>query len=243
MAEAFRGALDQLDLAFVRDDASQAYVAAVAPNRHNVHRAPDFTNLLHPDLPARLNDLRGQSVVIPNEKMVAGAAPAVRAAYLSFLKTALEALRRSGRQVFILVHEGAADQALALELNADLELPARIVDEPSALVTKAVIAAADLAVSSRFHGLVSALSSGVPALACGWSHKYDELLADYGCPEYSIRLDDRDRWSEHLDRFLADAPTPEFRAKLAAAEAVQRQRSEAMWDMVVKALRGINRGP
>jgi polysaccharide pyruvyl transferase WcaK-like protein len=239
MAEAFRQALDHLDLAFVRDDASQVYVEAVAPGRSNVHRAPDFTNLLHPELPARLNHLKGRSVVIPNEKMVTGEPAETRTAYVAFLRMAVEAIRRSGREVFILVHEGAPDRALAQELNATLEPPAPIVDERSALVTKAVIGAADLVVSSRFHGLVSALSSGVPALACGWSHKYDELLADYGCPGYSIRADDRDRWPAHLDRFLAEAPTPAFREALATAAAEQRRRSEAMWEIVIDLLRVI----
>jgi len=238
MAEAFGSALSRLDLAFVRDKASMAYVEAAAPGRPNVRYAPDFTNLLHPELPSRLEHLRGQSVVIPNEKMVSDQPAQTRVEYIAFLKAAVEALRRSGRTVFILVHEGAPDRALAAELNAQLDLPAAVVDEPSALVTKAVIGAADVAVSSRFHGLVSALSSGVPSLACGWSHKYDELLADYGCGQYSIRLDDRERRGQHLERFLAEAATPAFRAALAAAGAEQRQRSEAMWDEVIALLCG-----
>jgi polysaccharide pyruvyl transferase WcaK-like protein len=240
MAAAFRDALDRLDLAFVRDGASQAYVEAVAPGRPHVHRAPDFTNLLHPELPPRLYQLRGLSLVIPNEKMVSGEPVEVRATYLAFLKAAVEALQRSGREVAILVHEGDADRALAQRVRAELDNPPRIVDEPSALITKAVIAASDVVVSSRFHGLVSALSSGVPALACGWSHKYDELLADYGCAEYSIRLDGAG--AERLEAFLTHAATPSFRSRLAEAAAEQRRRSEAMWEQVVALLKGRVKG-
>lgn len=29
----------------------------------------------------------------------------------------------------------------------------------------------------------NALSQAVPAIATGWSHKYQELLQEYGCPE------------------------------------------------------------
>lgn len=238
MAAAFREALTNVDLAFVRDKASLGYVEAAAPGAANVRYAPDFTNLLHPELPGRLEPLRGKAAVIPNEKMVSGKPPETRARYLAFLKAAMMALRAAGHDVYILVHEGAPDQQLARELNASLDQPAIIVDEPSALVTKAVIGAAGLIVSSRFHGLVSALSAGTPALACGWSHKYGELLADYGCPQHSISLDDQDRWAASLAAFLADASSDAFRQKLAAAADAQRARSEAMWDEVIAVIRG-----
>jgi colanic acid/amylovoran biosynthesis protein len=35
-------------------------------------------------------------------------------------------------------------------------------------------------VGSRYHGLIFALSQGVPCLAIGWSHKYAELLSQFG---------------------------------------------------------------
>ena len=236
MAEQFRKALDHLDLAFVRDDASQAYVEAVAPGRPHVHRAPDFTNLLHPELPHRLEGLRGLSVVIPNEKMVAGKGDAARARYLGFLKAAVEAIRRSGREATILLHEGQQDRAIAAALNESLERPAPIVDEPSALVTKALISTAELAVSSRFHGLVSSLSSAVPSLACGWSHKYLELMADYGCADLIVEIDKPESWDSQLEKLLARTSDRAFRSALADRAAEERTKSEMMWSTVLKAI-------
>jgi colanic acid/amylovoran biosynthesis protein len=33
-------------------------------------------------------------------------------------------------------------------------------------------------ITSRFHAMISALSTGTPVLVVGWSHKYDEVLAE-----------------------------------------------------------------
>ncbi|WP_181008493.1 polysaccharide pyruvyl transferase family protein [Sphingomonas montanisoli] len=236
MAEAFRGALDRLDIAFVRDSSSAAFVEAVAPGHRAVRRAPDFTNLLHPELPRRLDDLRGLPVVIPNEKMVTGKSDAVRANYLAFLKTAIDMIRAAGKAPFILVHEGAKDRALAHELNALLDTKARIVDEASALDTKAVISVAELSVSSRFHGLVSGLSAAVPSLACGWSHKYRELMADYGCPDLIVDIEKPDSWAGKFQLLLDSAAAPGFRSALAAKGEEERAKSEAMWSEVVRTI-------
>lgn len=237
MAEAFRAALDLLDIAFVRDAASQAYVEAAAPGRTNIHRAPDFTNLLHPDLPSRLDHLRGRSVVIPNEKMVTGKGEAVRTAYLRFLAMATKRMQDASHRPFILVHEGEPDRRLAQELNEVLKVPLDVIDEPSALVTKAVIGVCALSVSSRFHGLVSGVAAAVPSLACGWSHKYRELMADYGCPDMVVDIDTPDSWEAKIDALIAAAADPAFRERLGAHAATEREKSEAMWKRVIATIR------
>ncbi len=45
-----------------------------------------------------------------------------------------------------------------------------------ASLTKAVESQLDFMIGSRFHSCVFALSSGVPAIALGWAHKYPELM-------------------------------------------------------------------
>jgi colanic acid/amylovoran biosynthesis protein len=236
MAETFGSALDRLDLVFVRDAASAAYVEAVAPGRPNLRRAPDFTNLLHPALPPALEALRGRSVVIPNEKLVSGKGDEVRCTYREFLKLAIERLRSAGHDPVLLVHEGAKDRALASEVAQTLAAPIQIVDHPSALVTKAIVSAAAVAVSSRFHGLVSALSAAVPSLSCGWSHKYRELMRDYGSEELTLLLDKRDSWDAALSLLIERAGDPAFRETLRAHGEKQRAASEAMWGEVLECI-------
>jgi polysaccharide pyruvyl transferase WcaK-like protein len=63
---------------------------------------------------------------------------------------------------------------------------------------KAVLGACDAVVSSRYHSLVAALSMGVPCLAVGWHHKYQELFRLFGLDEWLFDCSDCDR-----DRLIA----------------------------------------
>jgi len=237
MGEAFRKALGRLDLVFVRDRVSLRHVRAVAPEGSNIHSAPDFTNLLHPPLSARHAGLVGHSFVIPNEKMVAGERSASRPDYVRFMATAVKAIARSGRTVDLLIHEGPKDRALADEINAALPEPIAVIDAASPLETKAIIASADLIVSSRFHGLVSALSNAVPSLACGWSHKYAELMTDYGAPDLIVDIGREEYWAPRLQALLDAASSPLFRASLKQAADAQKLLSGEMWTQTIAAIR------
>ena len=238
MAAAWREAQRSADLVYVRDRASMAYVQATGAQGGNVHLSPDFTNLLHPALPERLAGVRGAFLVIPNERVVVGKDASRRAGYLEFLRTCTERFLATGRKVLLLVHEGAGDRRLAAELNALLSRQIEVIDEPSPLVTKAVIGAAHATVSSRFHGLVSALSAAVPSAACGWAHKYGELMSDYGCPELNIDLSaDAGSWSHQLEQLVRAAQDDSARAALRSAARQQQERSEEMWASIFSLLR------
>jgi colanic acid/amylovoran biosynthesis protein len=232
MADAFTKVLNAADLVYVRDNVSMKYVTALAPGGSNVRLSPDFTNLLHPELPARLAHLRGYAFIIPNEKVVNGNQDQ-RRTYIDFLQLAVEKLRATGRSVALLVHEGKGDKALAAELNAVLSAPLEVVDEGSPLVTKAVIGQSYATVSSRFHGLISAVSSGVPSVACGWTHKYAEVMSDYGCADLNLVLSDRSTWHQTLDKLVSSAADPALRSSLAAAAHMQRGKSIEMWNEVI----------
>lgn len=55
----------------------------------------------------------------------------------------------------------------------------------SAESLKSILGQCDAVVASRYHSLLFAISSGVPAISVGWSHKYDELLGDLGLAKYA----------------------------------------------------------
>lgn len=229
MAETFGDVIERAELVWVRDASSMGYIQKLGPVPPTVRPAPDFTNLLHPPLPERLNHVRGLALLIPNEKVVTGADDGRRERYLQFFVEAAVALEAAGQGVALLIHEGRKDRELAHAICARLGRDLPFVDEPSALDTKAVIASAAMIVTSRFHGLVSALSAGVPALASGWSHKYAELLADYGCGQNLVDLDRPEQWNSLFTALVAQADDPVELERLKAEAEVQRERSREMW--------------
>lgn len=53
-----------------------------------------------------------------------------------------------------------------------------------------LIAGCTVAVSSRFHGMVSALATGTPVAATAWSHKYAEVMRQFGMEDFVLEARD-----------------------------------------------------
>ncbi len=62
-------------------------------------------------------------------------------------------------------------------------------------------------IGSRFHALVGALCQGVPVIATSWSHKYEELLGEYGVPELLLKPSDGDDLVVGVLRSVLDDPS------------------------------------
>ncbi len=86
-------------------------------------------------------------------------------------------MQKHGVSPQVLLHEPKEDKDLADELTQALDCP--IIELEDARDIKNCIKHSYVTVTARFHGLVSALSTGTPAMAVGWSHKYKELLTDF----------------------------------------------------------------
>lgn len=234
-AHAVAEALGRADIVFARDDASFAHLRAAGAQ--GVRQAPDFTNLLAPRPTPETEAHRGAGVLIPNAKMLEARGEDAREGYLRFLEAAAATLRDCAGETLILIHEGAGDRRIADELGGRLDAPPPILEIEDPLEAKALLAGAGAVISSRFHGLVSALSCGAPSLACGWSHKYEALMADYDCPELSVSLSDEAGWRALLDRFGAAVKHGDLRATVLAAAVREKAKSAAMWDAVEETLR------
>jgi len=71
---------------------------------------------------------------------------------------------------------------------------------------RAIIRSAHVAVTGRFHGMVSALEVGTPPVVVGWSHKYGEVLSQFNLAAQGIAVEDlsADNLIAAVDRTLAD---------------------------------------
>jgi len=176
--------LDQAGLVFARDDTSLSYLEDLKLSTI-VKRAPDFTIPLSPPQIDRV--MPGPFVaIVPNSKIVAKQV-AGTSEYVSRLVEYGNACRSHGVDALVVVHE-SGDLELGTEIGR--RLVADVFTHENPMILKAVIGQSELVVSSRFHAIVGGLSQGVPTLALGWSHKYRELLKDFGVENWLVTMDE-----------------------------------------------------
>lgn len=187
---AAKRAFEAASIVFAREQESFSHVNICAPFA-NLYQAPDFTNLL--SAPPKENYLRYKDGVafILNSKMISNKNENIqwRERYISLIKMVIEAFIAQGEKVFLLNHEGESDQNICHEVNKVLQYSLDIVAPSSPLDVKAIIGGAKVAVCSRYHGCVSALSQGVPCIGTSWSHKYENLFAEYDNKELMMSSD------------------------------------------------------
>lgn len=178
--EAAVNMLSRATAVFAREIESFQHARALS-NRKNVFQAPDFTNLLTPQLIDDYQHLAGQVAIIPNSKMLSkkNLNNTWLTRYIDVLVDAIEVMQEQGQKVFLLNHEGIEDQNVCLLINQRLCDAINIVEPRNALDVKSIISQCKLVICSRFHGCVSALSQGVPCIATSWSHKYEQLFSEY----------------------------------------------------------------
>jgi len=224
---AIKTVADHADLMFARDPVSLAYLTEVVGERAHIRLAPDFTNLLAGE-PTSIT-LPGPSpvAIVPNARMLDKTDQTAAANYLEFLLDCAEALQANGHTPFFLVHEGAADLAIAKQVVSAMAAPVKILCPDDALQAKTLLGGCTGVVSSRYHAIISALSQGVPAIGTGWSHKYTALFADYGCPDALVSVTDQ---KNDIEAALAPIIDPAKRGAYASEleDVVPRIKAKAM---------------
>ena len=229
---AARSLLSQADLVYARDSVSLEAIASLGVAGVDARLAPDITVSLAGQVPTPSSETATPlGFIVPNEKMLQMAG---REAYLAFLSAVAVELRERGVDPVLLVHEtSGGDRRLADAVSAMVPGGVPVLEEEDPVRLKGLIGTGMVLVGSRFHALLAALSQGVPVVAMGWSHKYPALLADYGCPEFSLELPAApEAISQRLDTALGGGRDALVSGLLSHA-AIQRQRLEAVWHEVV----------
>lgn len=230
--------VDNANLVFARDQISYDHIVDVAGQQSHVTIAPDFTNLIEGEGQRSFDLSARKFCIIPNNRMVAKSETTSEGMYLKFLVVCTRYLVQRNQCPFVLIHEGEKDLWLANELRRRVGGHLNIVVEDSALRIKGIIGQCQGVISSRFHGLVSALSQGVPALATSWSHKYRMLLHDYGFPEGLIDVASTSEEIEaKIDLLIGTHNRDPIVERVIRAAADQKEKSERMWNEVISVIR------
>ncbi|WP_231364121.1 polysaccharide pyruvyl transferase family protein [Thioalkalivibrio sp. ALMg11] len=233
---AIRQAVDNIDLVMPREETSYKHLTNITGERENIRQYPDFTNLIDGVVPDYFDRNQHRVCLIPNYRMVDKTEISQRAAYLPFMARCARRLVVRGAQPFVLVHEGRNDMWLAERISeASGGIP--IIKENDPLKIKGILGASQATIGSRFHGLVSALSQGVPSLATGWSHKYVELFRDYDFAEGLMSVEDqKEKVEEKIDWLIDEDMSRAISDRLLENSERLKASSESMWNEVLRVI-------
>jgi polysaccharide pyruvyl transferase WcaK-like protein len=228
---------DHADLIYARDPVSYEHLVKTVGKRANIKMAPDFTNLLAGIVPHEFNVEKNRFCIVPNYRMIDKTSSRVSAGYLPFLTICIKYLQENDAKPFILIHEGENDFKLAQKVVRSLDKEIEIVKESDSLKIKGILGTCKGTLGSRFHGLVSSLSQGVPTLGTGWSHKYKMLFDSYNCSECMLSsLSDNEETYKKIDMILNEPWRSKIREKIIDSAIKQKQMTETMWNEVFEVI-------
>ncbi|MEE2025650.1 polysaccharide pyruvyl transferase family protein [Alkalimonas mucilaginosa] len=233
---AMRTIIQHARLLFVRDAVSRQHLeSCLSPLPAHVIQSPDFTVGLSPQaLPAAASPY---AALIPNNKVISPYhhpnADQLKDDYLAAFVQAADQLHQAGYAVKLVNHEGKEDAELCQHIQARAQ-HAEVVEITNPLAVKAYIGGASLVVSSRFHGAINALSQGVPCIATSWSHKYRQMMQDFGMEAYCIETLTPASIQQSINQLLADQATA--CAELKVRKEILLQKNQQMWQQLYQQL-------
>ena len=229
MAEESRALLDLCDLVYARDKDSLAHLQGLGLAKGvKLRLAPDITNLVEGVVPADAGEWRNRVCIVPNARMLDRTSDEHGKTYLDFMLAMVATIRDLGCEPWLVLHE-SNDAELASHINSKLGEPLPLLDA-DAVETKGIFAASRAVVASRYHALISSLSSGTPVMAMSWSHKYERLFEEYGHETYLMDPGAGEiEWKARLADLVCDPVRAGIVERLRAHAEHERQRVREMW--------------
>lgn len=175
------------DIIVAREKASYNYTLEMIGSTEKLWQYPDLTIKVSGVIPKEIRDKSNYVTIIPNLRMV-DQGKYKRSDYLEFLISATNICKSYGREVYIINHESSKDARLCKDVAENCQC--EVITGLNALEIKGFISKSYFTISSRYHGAVNSLSTGVPCLATSWSHKYEMLFADYDQVECILDIRD-----------------------------------------------------
>lgn len=177
--------LDSLGLTNVTDVADLAF-------------SLDEAGALPPAVQAGIDALGGEYVVVMPSSVVRKLHEAAGNDYVGDVAALVVSLRATtGMRVVIAPHSYRTGQPEGRMNDGPVcrEVGARLAGDPGVLVVDTDLTAGELrrliagsraTVTSRFHAMISGLSTCTPTVVVGWSHKYREVLDDFGLARFGM---------------------------------------------------------
>jgi polysaccharide pyruvyl transferase WcaK-like protein len=101
-----------------------------------------------------------------------------------------------------------------------------------------LVAQSAVLVTSRFHAMISGLATGTPTVVVGWSHKYREVLDDFGLAEFGMDSAELSTPSHIATKVMAVLEGHDaIRQQILAALPSVVQRSSLNFSIITKAAR------
>lgn len=234
MQQAIKTIVENADLIYAREKISYDYLVDIVGKQKNIKLSPDFTNLIKGIVPADFDKENNKFCIVPNYRMIDKTSKEESQAYIPFMIKCIKYLKEKNQKPFILIHEGDNDLFLAQQIS-DGAGGVPIVKETNALKIKGILGECEGTIGSRFHGLVSALSQGVPSLATGWSHKYQMLFNDYDFLDGILKtnLQDAEIYSK-IDLIIDTDTKTKIKNNLLKHSENLKTLSEQMWLEIFK---------
>ena len=225
------------DLIFARDKDSYDHLDKILPNQKKIQIAGDFTNLIDGIKPKNFNSIENKFAVIPNYRMIDKSNSLSKIKYISFIKKIIVCASELNLRPYILVHH-KNDMDLAREIQSEVFKKVNIVIEDDPLVLKGIIGLSEYIFSSRYHGLVSALSQSKMAFGTGWSHKYKMLFDDYNFPDGLLDMNmNYDEISNYFQKAFRSENKNHISSSISKQAEILKNKSMEMWQEVLRIIK------
>jgi colanic acid/amylovoran biosynthesis protein len=242
-AESFRQLLRHANLVFARDVKSLDYARAAGGPTENLYLAPDITIFMEPEAGDQLARVNGAyACLVPNVRTPRNGHPRWREVYVDRMAEVGRLLARQGVKTLLAdaQHRRRRSSARQPDQGVYRRESMRNSNTSDPLAIKSFIAHSRLIVASRYHSVVGALSSGVPAIVLGWAHKYDTLLDDFNVPDLIHHATDtKEHLLELVNALLDESEWARRRDILLAAKSRMVAANQLMWQQVNETL-GLN---
>lgn len=223
---------DNANLVCAREKVSYNYLDNCGcMNMNKVAVYTDFTSLVDGVIPPVYEHLINCVCIIPNVQMI-NKNVVTQENYICYIQQIVDKIREVGYKVYMLNHEGKNDERFMNLCKERIGNKIEYVSGLNALETKGLISTAYLVITSRFHGLASALNSCVPSLATSWSHKYRCLFKDFQQKDGILSIMDIDSDMIKIMDYLNPTNNKLIRQELQKVSPIIKAQSCEMWRKV-----------